>query len=61
MFLADNAARNIKKRMMVDSDWIISEAHFDPAFNRAYEGLFTVSSRTLHLRGSLEEHLLDAR
>jgi len=45
---------------MADDTWQINETYFDPANNRAYEGLFTVSSGCLHLRGSLEEHLLDA-
>lgn len=45
---------------MQDDCWIIRETQFNPATNRAYEGLFTVSSGFLHLRGSLEEHLLDA-
>ncbi len=45
---------------MEDELWSIYETSFDPAFNRAYEGLFTVSSGFLHLRGSLEEHLHDA-
>ena len=45
---------------MTDDTWQITETAFDPANNRAYEGLFTVSSGCLHLRGSLEEHLFDA-
>lgn len=40
--------------------WSIIETSFDPARARAYEGLFTTGSGYLHLRGSLEEHLLDA-
>ncbi len=41
-------------------DWAITETHFDPALAKAYEGLFTQGSGLLHVRGSLEEHLLDA-
>ena len=40
--------------------WTITETHFDPAKARAYEGLFTLGSGYLHIRGSLEEHLFDA-
>src|SRR5262245_42247579 len=37
--------------------WSIVETGFDPASARAYEGLFTLGSGYLHVRGSLEEHL----
>jgi trehalose/maltose hydrolase-like predicted phosphorylase len=40
--------------------WSIVESTFDPRLNRAYEGLFTLGSESLHVRGSLEEHLSDA-
>jgi trehalose/maltose hydrolase-like predicted phosphorylase len=40
--------------------WSISETHFDAETARAYEGLFTLGSGYLHVRGSLEEHLFDA-
>ena len=40
--------------------WSIRETEFDPATARAYEGLFTLGSGYLHVRGSLEEHLFDA-
>jgi trehalose/maltose hydrolase-like predicted phosphorylase len=40
--------------------WTITETVFDPSTARAYEGLFTLGSGYLHVRGSLEEHLLDA-
>jgi kojibiose phosphorylase len=44
---------------MVDS-WSIAETAFAVATAKAYEGLFTIGSGYLHLRGSLEEHLADA-
>ena len=37
--------------------WSIVESSFDGKNNKAYEGLFTVGSGYLHVRGSLEEHL----
>ncbi len=40
--------------------WSIVESGFDVETNRAYEGLFTLGSGYLHVRGSLEEHLLQA-
>lgn len=33
------------------------EPRFDPACAKAYEGLFTLGSGNVHVRGSLEEHL----
>jgi trehalose/maltose hydrolase-like predicted phosphorylase len=39
---------------MFDDTWTICETQFDPSTNRAYEGLFTVSSGYLHMRSSLE-------
>ena len=40
-------------------NWSIVEPCFDLKTARAYEGLFTQGSGYLHVRGSLEEHLLD--
>lgn len=40
--------------------WSIVEQRFDPAAAKAFEGLFTLGSGYLHVRGSLEEHLHDA-
>ncbi len=40
--------------------WTVFETHFDPETARAYEGLFTLGSGYLHVRGSFEEHLFDA-
>jgi kojibiose phosphorylase len=40
--------------------WSITENHFYVETARAYEGLFTLGSGYLHVRGSLEEHLFDA-
>ena len=40
-------------------NWSIVEPSFDLKTARAYEGLFTQGSGYLHVRGSLEEHLLD--
>jgi kojibiose phosphorylase len=40
--------------------WVISETQFSVETARAYEGLFTLGSGYLHVRGSLEEHLFDA-
>ena len=42
---------------MSDISWNISETSFYPETNRAYEGLFTLGSGYLHIRGCLEEHL----
>ncbi|MCC6320526.1 MAG: glycoside hydrolase family 65 protein [Phycisphaerales bacterium] len=39
--------------------WTVVETRFDPAMAKAYEGLFTLGSGYLHVRGSLEEHLPD--
>jgi kojibiose phosphorylase len=44
----------------MDPTWTLTETAFRPATARAYEGLFTLGSGYLHLRGSLEEHLEDA-
>ena len=41
-------------------DWTIVEHQFRAETALAYEGLFTLGSGYLHLRGSLEEHLPDA-
>jgi trehalose/maltose hydrolase-like predicted phosphorylase len=40
--------------------WCLTESAFSPDTARAYEGLFTLGSGYLHVRGSLEEHLSDA-
>ncbi len=40
--------------------WSIVETEFRPEHGRAYEGLFTLGSGYVHVRGSLEEHLSDA-
>ncbi len=45
--------------MTPEDTWTIVEAPFRPALARAYEGLFTLGSGYLHVRGSLEEHLSD--
>jgi trehalose/maltose hydrolase-like predicted phosphorylase len=39
--------------------WSITESRFDPATAKAYEGLFTLGSGYLHVRGSIEEHFAD--
>jgi trehalose/maltose hydrolase-like predicted phosphorylase len=44
----------------MDSGWRLAEDAFDINTNRGYEGLFTLGSGALHVRGSLEEHLRDA-
>jgi len=41
-------------------DWSIVESPFRVERAKAYEGLFTLGSGCLHVRGSLEEHLADA-
>jgi len=41
-------------------DWLLVEEGFDPAAGRAYEGLFTLGSGYMHIRGSLEEGLAGA-
>jgi kojibiose phosphorylase len=40
--------------------WTIVEDRFRPERNKSFEGLFTLGSGYLHIRGSLEEHLADA-
>lgn len=40
--------------------WSIVEERFDPAAARSYEGLFTLGSGYLHVRGSVEEHFANA-
>lgn len=45
---------------MNDDCWSIRETQFEAAANRASEGLVTFSGGCLHLRGLLEEHLLEA-
>ena len=44
----------------VDAAWSVSESPFRVEHAKAYEGLFTLGSGYLHVRGSLEEHLGDA-
>jgi kojibiose phosphorylase len=44
----------------MDETWTLTETAFRASSARAYEGLFTLGSGYLHLRGSLEEHLEDA-
>jgi kojibiose phosphorylase len=44
----------------MSGSWSIIEHGFDVRLNRAREGLFTLGSGSLHVRGSLEEHLSDA-
>ncbi len=44
----------------MDAAWQIVEPRFSVADARAWEGLFTLGSGYLHVRGSLEEHLADA-
>ena len=43
-----------------ESGWMIVEEAFDIATAKAFEGLFTLGSGYMHVRGSLEEHLSDA-
>jgi kojibiose phosphorylase len=40
--------------------WTLVQSDLDPATARAYEGLLTLGSAGLHVRGSLEEPLADA-
>ena len=44
----------------VDAAWSVSESPFRVEHAKAYEGLFTLGSGYLHVRGSLEGHLSDA-
>ncbi|MCX7001793.1 MAG: hypothetical protein NTV22_00805, partial [bacterium] len=44
----------------MNSPWSIVESAFDVTAAKAYEGLFTLGSARLHVRGSFEEHLADA-
>ena len=41
--------------MMHDQSWLIEQPNFNPETFKAYEGLFTLGSPALHLRGSLEQ------
>ncbi|MCF8241372.1 MAG: hypothetical protein K9J16_08285 [Melioribacteraceae bacterium] len=43
-----------------ENGWIISERQFSIENNPAVEGAFTQGSGYLHIRGSLEEHIIDA-
>jgi len=45
---------------MAAEAWTLTETAFRAATARAYEGLFTLGSGYLHVRGSLEEHLEDS-
>ncbi len=47
-------------RMRYADGWVITEESFDADSNRKVEGLFTIGSGYLHLRGSLEEHFQGA-
>lgn len=47
-------------RIQCSDGWVISEESFDADSNRKMEGLFTIGSGYLHLRGSLEEHFQGA-
>ncbi|MFN4896844.1 MAG: glycosyl hydrolase family 65 protein [Pseudomonadota bacterium] len=47
-------------RMTFSDGWIITEESFDADSNRKVEGLFTIGSGYLHLRGSVEEHFQGA-
>ena len=44
----------------MDDAWSLVENAFDPATARAWEGISTLGSGALHVRGSLEEHLAGA-
>lgn len=44
----------------MSNQWVITEYLFDSLYNTTYEGLFTLGSGYMHIRGSLEEHLSDA-
>ncbi|HPD32616.1 MAG TPA: glycoside hydrolase family 65 protein, partial [Phycisphaerae bacterium] len=44
----------------MSNDWSIIESPFHVETAKAYEGLFTLGSGYLHVRGSLEEHLAGA-
>lgn len=46
--------------MSANDGWSIVESPFRVEHLKAYEGLFTLGSGYLHVRGSLEEHLRDA-
>jgi len=45
---------------IMSTPWSIVESAFDATTAKAYEGLFTLGSARLHVRGSFEEHLADA-
>lgn len=47
--------------MAASDGWSIIESPFRIEHFKAYEGLFTLGSGYLHVRGSLEEHLSDAQ
>lgn len=44
----------------MSESWTVIESAFDRTTAKAWEGLFTLGSGYLHIRGSLEEHLSDA-
>lgn len=52
--------RPIMTTVKYTDGWIISEVAFDVDNNRKFEGLFTIGSGYLHMRGSLEEHIQGA-
>lgn len=45
---------------MMDTTWTFVEPQFDLATAKGHEGLFTLGSGYLHVRGSLEEYLFNA-
>ena len=44
----------------MDNGWVVTEQPFRLEHLKAYEGLFTLGSGYMHVRGSLEEHISDA-
>lgn len=52
-----NASSSSTQPLGGSDPWTVVESRFDPACAKAYEGLFTLGSGYLHVRGSLEEHL----
>jgi len=48
------------KALQYTDGWTVSETEFKIDNNRKFEGLFTIGSGYLHIRGSLEEHFVDA-
>ena len=48
------------KAIQCNDGWTVSETEFNIDNNRKFEGLFTIGSGYLHIRGSLEEHIANA-